>query len=61
METDGSIRLVPVLVIPMDQAWFYTEHWQKSMAQAARELSEGKIMTYEKPDDFFTLVEKEME
>ena len=61
VEPDGSIRLVPVLVIPMDQAWFYSEHWQKAMAQVARELSDGKIMTYENPDDFFALIENETE
>ncbi|MDD3023945.1 MAG: AbrB/MazE/SpoVT family DNA-binding domain-containing protein [Syntrophomonadaceae bacterium] len=61
METDGSIRLVPVLVIPKEQAWFYSEHWQKGMAEASKEVSSGKIITYDSPEDFFTLVENEME
>lgn len=61
MEADGSIRLVPVLVIPKDQAWFYSEHWQKAMVEASKEASSGKIKTYDSPEDFFTLVENEME
>lgn len=61
MEADGSIRLVPVLVIPKDQAWFYSEHWQKGMAEASKEVSSGKIITYDSPEDFFTLVENEKE
>ncbi len=61
METDGSIRLVPVLVIPKEQAWFYSEHWQKGMAEASKEVSSGKIITYDSPEDFFTMVENEME
>ncbi|MDD3023950.1 MAG: hypothetical protein PHE26_08640 [Syntrophomonadaceae bacterium] len=55
-----SRTFASIKVIPKEQAWFYSEHWQKGMAEASQEVSSGKIITYDNPEDFFTLVENEM-
>jgi len=35
-------------------------YW-KAMAEAFKEANSGKIKSYDSPEDFFTLVENEME
>ena len=40
---DNRIILEPKLVIPRDQAYFYTEEWQKEERQAEKDIQEGKV------------------
>jgi AbrB family looped-hinge helix DNA binding protein len=40
---NGSIVLKPVLVIPRDQAWFYTEEWQHGERKADADIKRGRV------------------
>ena len=42
--TDGEIEVaVKVGLIEKDQAWWWTEEWQKGERQAQKEIAEGKL------------------
>jgi antitoxin MazE len=40
---DGNIVMKPVLVIPREQAWFYTEEWQNGERKADADIKHGRI------------------
>ncbi len=42
-EEDGRIILVPVTIIPRDQAWFYSEQWQKEEAEIEKQIKSGRV------------------
>lgn len=42
-EKDGKIILTPVVTVPKDQAWFYTEKWQREEEIVDKEIQEGKL------------------
>lgn len=42
---DGKIVLNPVIVIPKDQSWFWTDEWQLSEKEVDEEKKAGKIKT----------------
>jgi antitoxin component of MazEF toxin-antitoxin module len=42
---DGRIVLKPVLVIPRDQAWFWTPEWQAGEQEANEDLKHGRYTT----------------
>lgn len=49
---DGRIVLVPVITIARDQAWFWTEDWQKGEQEADEDIKEGRISRpYDNADD----------
>lgn len=40
---DNKIILEPQLVIPKDQAYFYTPEWQKEEAEAREDIKKGRV------------------
>lgn len=40
---EGKIILVPMVSVPRDQAWFWTEEWQKEEREAEQQIKEGKL------------------
>lgn len=40
---DNKIILEPQVVIPRDQAYFYTPEWQKEEASAQKDIEEGGV------------------
>lgn len=51
---DGVIELHPVIPIPSDQAWFWTERWQRMEREADADIAAGRVVVTEGPDAFFT-------
>ncbi len=41
-QDDGSIELVPVVTVPADQAWFWTERWQAMEREADADIAAGR-------------------
>ena len=41
---DGTILLVPQKLIPKDQAWFWTEEWQKGEKEADEDIRAGRLI-----------------
>ncbi len=40
---DNKIILEPKIVIPRDQAYFFTEEWQKDEHQAEQDIQSGRL------------------
>jgi bifunctional DNA-binding transcriptional regulator/antitoxin component of YhaV-PrlF toxin-antitoxin module len=39
---DGRVELVPVVVVPADQSWFWTERWQEMEREADADIAAGR-------------------
>jgi len=40
---DGRIVLVPAVAIPKDQAWYWTEEWQREEHEVDEQMETGKV------------------
>jgi len=50
-ESKGVIYLIPSVVLPKDQAWFFSEKWQEEEKQVNKELEQGKGIPISKKSD----------
>jgi bifunctional DNA-binding transcriptional regulator/antitoxin component of YhaV-PrlF toxin-antitoxin module len=39
---DGRIELIPVVAVPADQAWFWTDRWQTMEREADTDVAAGR-------------------
>lgn len=39
---DGRIELIPVVAVPANQAWFWTDRWQTMEREADADISGGR-------------------
>ena len=39
---DGRIELIPVVAVPADQAWFWTDRWQAMEREADADVAAGR-------------------
>jgi hypothetical protein len=44
---DGRVELVPVVAIPADQSWFWTDRWQAMEREADAEIAAGRVTVVE--------------
>lgn len=49
---DGVIELHPQIAVPLDQAWFWTERWQKRERQVDTLVEAGDLATHDSATDF---------
>ena len=42
-ENDGKLIVTPVIIVPKDQSWFYTDKWQEMEKIVDNQLAEGKV------------------
>ena len=54
---DNTVVLVPQDTIDKDQAWFWTERWQKLEAEAESDIREGRVKKFESVEDLFDEIE----
>lgn len=48
---DGRVELVPVVAVPADQAWFWTDRWQAMEREADADIRAGRVTIIEGVDD----------
>lgn len=48
---DGRIIIQPVITIPKDQAWFWTEKWQKEERIVDEQIKTGQLKVFETIDN----------
>ena len=48
---DGRVELVPVVAVPADQAWFWTERWQAMERKADADIAAGRATIVEGLDE----------
>ncbi|MDA8277116.1 MAG: AbrB/MazE/SpoVT family DNA-binding domain-containing protein [Actinomycetota bacterium] len=51
-EREGEIVLRPHVAVPADQAWFWTERWQKMEFEADEAIADGRVVTSNDVDEF---------
>jgi bifunctional DNA-binding transcriptional regulator/antitoxin component of YhaV-PrlF toxin-antitoxin module len=47
---DGRIELVPVVAVPAEQAWFWTERWQQMEHEADANIADGRTTVVDEVD-----------
>lgn len=48
---DGKIIVKPVVMVPKNQAWFWTDEWQSAEKEVDKDIKSGKIKTASNIDD----------
>lgn len=55
---DGVIELRPALPIPADQAWFWTERWQRREREVDEHLAAGRVTVHESGKNFLAYLDE---
>ena len=50
---DGRVELVPVVAVPADQAWFWTDRWQAMEREADADIAAGRLTVHDGPEAMF--------
>jgi len=50
---DSKIVIEPQVVIPKNQAYFYTPEWQKDEAKASEDIKEGRVTKSKNSKELF--------
>jgi AbrB family looped-hinge helix DNA binding protein len=48
----GHVEVRGLKVVPADQAWFWTERWQRMEAEASADVAAGRLTRYDDGDAF---------
>ena len=51
---DGVIELHPHVQVPSEQAWFWTERWQKMEREVDEHVASGETTVFGTADEFFS-------
>lgn len=54
---DGRVELVPVVAIPADQSWFWTERWQAMEREADADIAAGRVTTVDGAHELVSLLD----
>ena len=55
---DGSIELQPMLPVPAEQRWFWTERWQAMEREADEDVAAGRVTRFDNADEFAAHLEE---
>ena len=48
--SDGVLEIRPTVAIPANQAWFWTDAWQKREREADADIAAGRVASYHDVD-----------
>lgn len=54
--TSGEVVLRGLKMIPADQAWFWTDSWQRGERQASDEIAAGRVETFKDEESFLDFI-----
>lgn len=49
-QDDGKVELRPVLPVPADQRWFWTDRWQAMEREVDEHVAAGRVTVVDGPD-----------
>lgn len=55
---DGVVELRPVVSVPADQAWFWTERWQRMEREVDEHVERGEVTRSDSIDEMFADVDR---
>lgn len=50
---DNKLILKPVVVVPKEQAWFWSKEWQQAEKQAEKDIMNGKVKKFNSAQELF--------
>ena len=53
----GQVVIDRLDVIPPDQAWFWTERWQKMEREVEADIAAGRVESFDSVDDLIAYLE----
>jgi bifunctional DNA-binding transcriptional regulator/antitoxin component of YhaV-PrlF toxin-antitoxin module len=56
---DGVVELRPSVVIPADQAWFWTERWQAMEREADDDIEAGRVYRANTLEQLFEILDNQ--
>ena len=56
---DGRVELVPVVAIPADQAWFWTDRWQAMEREADADIAAGRVTAVDGVEELLSILDSE--
>ncbi len=51
---DGVIELHPLVAVPANQSWFWTERWQRMEREADADVAAGRLVVADGPEKFLS-------
>lgn len=61
VDDTGKLTLVPLIQIPAEQAWFWSEKWQKEEKEAQSDIGEGRIHSFTEIESAFNWLDSDDE
>ena len=58
LNEQGQVIITRLQVIPPDQAWFWTDQWQKAEREAQADIETGRVHRYTNIDEAVSALEK---
>jgi AbrB family looped-hinge helix DNA binding protein len=58
IDENGQIIVERAITIPADQAWFWTERWQKMEREAQADIDSGRVHRYSNVDEAIEELER---
>lgn len=55
---DGMIELHPLVAVPADQRWIWTERWQEMEGEVDDHRAAGRVAVFDDVDDFLASLEE---
>jgi AbrB family looped-hinge helix DNA binding protein len=55
---DNTLVLIPQEIIDKDQAWFWSERWQKMESEAEQDIRKGRVMSFDSVKELFDDIDK---
>lgn len=53
---EGQVLIRGLKMIPADQAWFWTDSWQKGEREASADIAAGRVETFKDDDAFLDFI-----
>ncbi|WP_368490470.1 AbrB/MazE/SpoVT family DNA-binding domain-containing protein [Clostridium sp. BJN0013] len=50
---DNKIVIKPVVIVPKEQAWFWSEEWQQDEKQADKDINNGNTRKFNSAQELF--------
>lgn len=54
----GEVLIRGLKMIPADQAWFWTESWQRGEREATEDIAAGRTEVFKDPSDFLDSLDR---
>ena len=54
--SSGTVVMRGLKMIPADQAWFWTESWQRGEREASNDIEAGRVETFKDSESFLDFV-----